>query len=96
MMSVTQSNEEEKKKFGELILEMATKRANSPDGAVDLKGFSKDQFLDVLGRMTKEIDGLPEHYSIHSLYLALNYIGKVVVGTMEANRKRMATVEGNA
>lgn len=85
------------KKFGTLIYEMAEKRANTKEGELEMSGYSKEQFLETLKRLCAVLDELPDNYSLHSLYLSMNYIGSFIVAIMEANRDRLkkATIQGN-
>ena len=85
-----------KDKFGAAIYKMALERASTPEGKAELKGFSPEQFLDTLKRFTEVIDELPGEYTIHSLYLTLNYLGSMVVNTMEHNRKKLMEQTGGS
>lgn len=86
----------EKQKFGSAIYNMAKERAATPEGQEELKPYSMDQFLDTLKRITDLIDSLPGEYTIHTLYLALNYVGGMVVSTMEHNRELLMKQTGGS
>ena len=85
-----------KETWAATILRIAKERAATEEGKKELHPFSVDQFLDVLERLTNAIDGIPENYSIHSLYLALNFVGSAVVRTMEANREQLMKQTGGS
>lgn len=98
MTSSTANNDPTvKPKFGDAVYKMAYERAQTAEGKAELKGYSMEQFLDILKRMADQIDELPDNYTIHVLYLVLNYLGSMVVATMEKQKETlMRQTGGNA
>lgn len=76
-----------KEKFGAMVLRMARERAASPEGKKELKGYNEEQFLEILKQFTDVVDGLPDNYSIQSMYLALNWLASMVVQVIEMNNR---------
>lgn len=82
------------KKFGAFIYENARVRSETEEGKEEMKGQNLEHFLATLKVFTDAIDTLPETYTLHSLYLALNYVGSVVVTTVEANKRKLMRETG--
>lgn len=85
-----------KRKFGEQLYNIAVEQAATPQGKEELKGFDEQQFLTAVKSLGDAIDNLPEGYTLNNLYLAVNFLGAAIVGTIEAHRKlKAAPVAGN-
>lgn len=96
MTTSTVSDPTEKPKFGAAVYKMAADRALTPEGKEELKGYSVEQFLTILKRFTDQIDELPENFTIHVLYLVLNYLGSMVVATMEQQKEILMKQTGGS
>lgn len=90
------STPNEKFKFGEAVYNLAVQRMATPEGKAELKGYNTDQFMHVLKDMTDVINNLPDNYNIHVLYLVLNYLGSMVVSTMERQKEVLMKQTGGS
>lgn len=91
MIPVTVNNEI---KFGEQIYKLATERSNLPEGELELKGFDKEQFLTILKALTDAIDSCSREYTMNNLYLAVNFVGVVIIDTMEQKKRDLMNMPG--